>query len=280
MVSSLNLVNTAEWENIDILCITPDLLQFILSTKHEYDFYDINPEVIMIDDFDYLIDHYEEEKKGADGLKPSPPKNEKHHYHRYHKGVYTTSKNSITTNIAQDSTKSKSELQSQSQLKIKLTPKEIITQYFSDDKNLFLTETKRKLVLSSSSIFVDKLSPKEDFMKSFNKSCDDLKKFLIKIDRKFNRTDIVSTQHFMDIQYHLKDIKIVVRSFENEVKTRIDYKQELKSLLDKKFKYTLQVIADHVAGKIVICCKQQNMRYLKDHFKKKRVKFSSFDEGS
>jgi len=54
-LGNLNLINTTYWKNIDILFITPQMLEYVFSQKDEYDYYDINPEIIMIDDFDYIL---------------------------------------------------------------------------------------------------------------------------------------------------------------------------------------------------------------------------------
>jgi hypothetical protein len=55
LIGNLNLINTTDWKNIDILFITPQMLDYVLSQKEDHDDYDINPEIIMIDDFDYLF---------------------------------------------------------------------------------------------------------------------------------------------------------------------------------------------------------------------------------
>ena len=55
MVGNVNLINTSEWKNIDILFITPPMLEYIQSQKDDVDYFDINPEIIMLDDFDYLV---------------------------------------------------------------------------------------------------------------------------------------------------------------------------------------------------------------------------------
>jgi hypothetical protein len=52
---NINLINTTEWKNLDMLFITPQMLDYVLTQKDEYDYFDINPEVIMIDDFDFII---------------------------------------------------------------------------------------------------------------------------------------------------------------------------------------------------------------------------------
>lgn len=51
----VNLINTTEWKYIDVLFTTPNMLDVVMGIKDIYDYYDINPEVIFIDDFDYYI---------------------------------------------------------------------------------------------------------------------------------------------------------------------------------------------------------------------------------
>jgi len=55
MIGNVNLVNTTDWKNIDILFISPQMIDYVQSQKDVFDYYDINPEIIMIDDFDYLL---------------------------------------------------------------------------------------------------------------------------------------------------------------------------------------------------------------------------------
>ena len=55
LIGNVNLINTTDWKHIDMLFITPQMLEYVLGQKDEYDYFDINPEVIMVDDFDYVI---------------------------------------------------------------------------------------------------------------------------------------------------------------------------------------------------------------------------------
>lgn len=54
-LGNVNLINTTDWKNIDILFISPQMLEYISSYKDSYDYFDINPEIIMVDDFDYIL---------------------------------------------------------------------------------------------------------------------------------------------------------------------------------------------------------------------------------
>ncbi len=54
----MNLVNSTEWNKIDILFTSPNMLNLIMSIKDKFDYYDINPECVVIDDFDYIMRYY------------------------------------------------------------------------------------------------------------------------------------------------------------------------------------------------------------------------------
>ena len=48
-------MNNTSWSNIDVLLTTPNMLEYTTRQKENYDPFDINPEVIIIDDFDCMI---------------------------------------------------------------------------------------------------------------------------------------------------------------------------------------------------------------------------------
>jgi len=52
-----NLILNAEWKNLDIMFATTKMTKFIILRKELYDPLDINPEIIIIDDFDYIIEY-------------------------------------------------------------------------------------------------------------------------------------------------------------------------------------------------------------------------------
>lgn len=54
-ISIKNVVNNASWKLTDMLLATPVVLSHILQSKEKYDPYDINPAVIVIDEFDELL---------------------------------------------------------------------------------------------------------------------------------------------------------------------------------------------------------------------------------
>jgi len=54
-ISKMNLVNNTKWTNTDILFSTPIMYEYISVIKDRFDMFDINPEIIYIDDFDYLL---------------------------------------------------------------------------------------------------------------------------------------------------------------------------------------------------------------------------------
>jgi hypothetical protein len=51
------MINTTEWKYLDVLFITPHLLEYVLSQKEIYDPHDINPEIVYFDDFDLMLDN-------------------------------------------------------------------------------------------------------------------------------------------------------------------------------------------------------------------------------
>lgn len=54
-ISLKNVVNNASWKITDMLLTTPVVMTHILNSKEKYDPYDINPAVIVIDEFDELL---------------------------------------------------------------------------------------------------------------------------------------------------------------------------------------------------------------------------------
>ena len=54
-ISKMNLTNNTNWANTDILFSTPMMYDYISVLKDRFDYFDINPEIIVIDDFDYLF---------------------------------------------------------------------------------------------------------------------------------------------------------------------------------------------------------------------------------
>jgi hypothetical protein len=49
------VINNASWKLTDVLLATPVVMGHMLETKEKYDPYDINPAVIVIDEFDELL---------------------------------------------------------------------------------------------------------------------------------------------------------------------------------------------------------------------------------
>lgn len=49
------MINNASWKITDILLATPVVMSHILESKDKYDPYDINPAVIVVDEFDDLL---------------------------------------------------------------------------------------------------------------------------------------------------------------------------------------------------------------------------------
>lgn len=51
----INVINNASWKSTDIILATPTVLCHIIEIKEKYDPYDINPKVIVLDEFDSLF---------------------------------------------------------------------------------------------------------------------------------------------------------------------------------------------------------------------------------
>jgi hypothetical protein len=51
----LNLINSTDWKKIDILFTSPNMMDLVLNNKDSYDYFDINPEIVLIDDFDFIL---------------------------------------------------------------------------------------------------------------------------------------------------------------------------------------------------------------------------------
>lgn len=54
-LSLKNVINNASWRLTDMLLATPVIMTHILDSKEKYDPYDINPAVIVVDEFDELL---------------------------------------------------------------------------------------------------------------------------------------------------------------------------------------------------------------------------------
>ena len=54
-ISLKNVINNASWKITDILLATPVVMSHIIDNKDKYDPYDINPAVIVVDEFDELL---------------------------------------------------------------------------------------------------------------------------------------------------------------------------------------------------------------------------------
>ncbi|TNV86152.1 hypothetical protein FGO68_gene15481 [Halteria grandinella] len=54
-ISIKNVINNASWKLTDMLLVTPVVMSHILQSKEKYDPYDINPAVIVVDEFDELL---------------------------------------------------------------------------------------------------------------------------------------------------------------------------------------------------------------------------------
>lgn len=49
------MINNASWKLTDVLLATPVVMSHILDSKDKFDPYDINPAVIVVDEFDELL---------------------------------------------------------------------------------------------------------------------------------------------------------------------------------------------------------------------------------
>lgn len=217
LYGNINLINTTDWNKIDILFITPQMLEYVLASKDEYDYFDINPEIIMVDDFDYIFKYY----------------------------------NFLTFSSS------------------KYDLKKCLNRFFSLETKFGLESIeKRKLVLSSSSIQMDNIIYKTNYLEKITKSLENYKNYLININKNLlSNLDVVVSPYFMNLEYHIKGIKVILKTFESQGKI----------LLDKKLKH-MQSLIDATSENIVICCNDSNIAFLKDFLKRRRLQFTSVDE--
>lgn len=53
-ICKINLLLNTQWKQNDILFISPIMMEFVLNNLDNFDKFDINPEMIVLDDFDYM----------------------------------------------------------------------------------------------------------------------------------------------------------------------------------------------------------------------------------
>jgi hypothetical protein len=51
----VNLICATNWNNIDILFISLNMIDFVINQKDSFDYFDVNPEIIYFDDYNYMI---------------------------------------------------------------------------------------------------------------------------------------------------------------------------------------------------------------------------------
>ena len=61
-ICKINLLLNTIWDNNDIMFISPVMMEFVMNNLDEFDKYDINPSIIYIDDYDYLLSNKEMHK--------------------------------------------------------------------------------------------------------------------------------------------------------------------------------------------------------------------------
>jgi hypothetical protein len=83
----------------------------------------------------------------------------------------------------------------------------------------------------------------------------------------FNQVDLIISPLFMNFDFHLKDVKLNIKTFEGDGKI----------LIEKKFRALTQLV-DSKSPPTIICVNDSNISFLKENLKKKRINFSSVDE--
>jgi hypothetical protein len=143
--------------------------------------------------------------------------------------------------------------------------------FFSKESKFYSDITKhRKLVLSSSTLQTNIQILKNNYEDEIKKSLEGYKSYLGEINNEFiNKLDVVSSQNFMNLDFYTKGVNIKMKSFESDT----------KSNFDKKLKYLTSLInSAHLNSHAIICCNDHNISLIKEHFKKKKLKFVSVDE--
>lgn len=146
-------------------------------------------------------------------------------------------------------------------------------------KRFFSTDSKftnkyfnnRKLIFTSSTVSANNLLPSgsSNHQENVSKSVEFYKNYIYNINSDLlPKIDIVMSKHFMDLNFHLKDIKVFLKQFDVEG----------KALFDKKIKYLLTSL-HHEKGKTVICCSESSINSLKEALRKKKFKFVYLNNG-
>jgi hypothetical protein len=126
---------------------------------------------------------------------------------------------------------------------------------------------KRKLILTSSSIQNADIFKKK-IQEEPESSVEVYKNYLNEIKPNFfNEVDLVISPLFMNIDFHFKEVKLNIKTFEGEGKI----------LVERKLKALAQLV-DSRSPPTIVCVSETNIPSLKEHFKRRRISYCSVDE--
>lgn len=78
-----------------------------------------------------------------------------------------------------------------------------------------------------------------------------------------NNTNIIKSENFMDINYHLSNVKIIPKLIE-------------ENKFEKKFKYLLTLI--NLGHPVVICGENSSVVLIEEQLKKRKIRFNKIEE--
>lgn len=230
-ICKINLLLNTKWSNNDMMFISPIMMDFVMNNLEEYDKFDINPDIILINDFDYYI---KSDNKGN--------------------------------------------------LELEESIKKLLSKYFSSNSDFYNESTKkRKLILMSSTFPVQSLSEKEIvesnerisyIISSINK--------LIGIEEKqfsfqINEKDLFLNPSFMNINSTMKkNLNLIIERFKEKLNT-------VSNKSDPRLLYIGNMIdldKDSEFRTVIVSSNEDNLRYLKDLFKRKKQNYSILEKES
>lgn len=230
-ICKINLLLNTKWSNNDMMFISPIMMDFVMNNLEEYDKFDINPDIIVINDFDYYI---KSDNKGN--------------------------------------------------LELEESIKKLLSKYFSSNSDFYNESTrKRKLILMSSTFPIQSSSEKEIvesnerisyIISSMNKLIgSEEKKFSFQIHEK----DLFLNPSFMNINSTMKkNLNLIIERFKEKLNT-------VSNKSDPRLLYIGNMIdsdKDNELRTVIVSSNEDNLRYLKDLFKRKKQNYSILEKES
>lgn len=150
--------------------------------------------------------------------------------------------------------------------------KKHMTKFFSKDSKFYNEHSKeRKLVLSSSSVALDDLLA-DNVEEQVQNSVDKYKEFFSPLSNEYiSNFDVIMSNYFMKLEYHLKDIKFTFKQFEA---------QSRRSYFEKKYKALLAIVNKRAGENLIICCNDSSIELLKYHFNRRKLQYVAIDDSN